>query len=263
MGVGGLLGPFSRALRKYDGIQADSRLLRQINQELDLPQTSRYTSIVIQGTGTSLSDDGRSYRAHLGMPENQLARLPPLLQTGHDGAVHCISAQLNLTPTAARYENATDLPVAVRVCRLPIPHGDTPADFTVHTAAVADKRLWDLLLSVMDGPLAIKADADAAERQRHNSESWVRDIALHLVETDCQRRYPTGRIGLSELTQLRFDRLGQQEWRCRWRGRCETSISTFFSSDKKTHLQSGSFRLLMDRFERPESLADVVMESLP
>jgi hypothetical protein len=60
-GISGAVRIASSTRRKYAPLAAESALLRRINQELDLPGETRYTAVVIQGSGFELGDTGQSY----------------------------------------------------------------------------------------------------------------------------------------------------------------------------------------------------------
>ena len=263
LGIGGVVGPLRDVWDRYKSLAPDSRLLQRINQELDLPTDARYTAVVIQGTGTSFSDTGRVYKRHLRLSADQVNSLPPLMRTGHDGVVHCLSAQLHLTPAAARYENSTDRGVEVVFCRLQRFHGDRAEDLTIHTAAMRDEALWRTLLSVLDVPQPV---AEAGEQCSHEDahRRWATQIALHLTELHVQLRHLTGKITRTEISRLQAMNVGLNECAIRWKCLCDTDVRRVFRGvESREYVATGSFELSFDRFGRPRRLVDLVVELLP
>jgi hypothetical protein len=256
LGAGGVAGPVTELWDRYRPLSAGSALLRRINRQLDLPAEVDYTSIVIQGTGTSLMDSGRRYARHLRGSAPPLEAIPPLLRGGHDGVVHTLSAQLHLTPAAARYENTTDRPVRVRFCQLGQALGDRPERIAIHNQAIREPELWSVLWEVIVGPRPRGAPKKATGA--FCREEWARQIALHLAELHVQRRHLAGRIRASQVVALVPARDGcRWSWQCR----CQVDVCLPFVGEETVHdTVTGSFRLGFDRFGRPRQMFDAVVE---
>jgi hypothetical protein len=259
-GLAGLVRSVSSIWDHYTPLATDSDLLRRINHDLDLPHGSRYTAIVIQGPGTALADSGRAFRPMLRFPREQLEALPPLLRLGNDGLVHTLSAQLHLTPTAARYENRMDRPVELIVCR---PRPADVADITdvmLHTRALRDPSVWRTLVSTIEpghdrGRLR-------SERQLHKRRLWATEIALHMAEMHVQRKHITGRIRSSTMEQMDCRISGQDRIRFTWRCRCGIEIPHIFRNpDEKSYGVTGCCELGFDRFDRPVRLLELALDA--
>lgn len=257
LGIGGAVGPVGRTWKRYAPLTPGSAMLRSINDTLDLPADVRYTSVVIQGTGSSFFDAGRSYHPYQRLSQQSLEALPPLMRYGHDGVVHALSAQLHLTPAAARYENATDRPVEVQFCRLSQPLGDRPADAAIHTQALRDPRLWGLLNALMTKePIDKFPEADGGALA--SDQLWPREIALHLAELHVQRRHLAGRIRRSEVQAL-INGPDGQHWR--WQCQCDVDVPIPLGNVRSVrYTVRGAFALTFDRFARPERLFETVVE---
>jgi hypothetical protein len=259
LGVGGVVQFVSRLRNYYAPLAPNSTLLQRINEELDLPSDVRFTSVVIQGTGPTLLDSGSSYQQYLRLSADQLARLPPLMQEGHDGVVHCLSAQLHLTPTAARYENRTNRPVDVVFCRLPLLYAETVENFTIHTLALRDERLWRTLSALIE-PQLLQKESNVETRIQVARDDWAREIAMHHADCHIQERYVVGRIRCSELTHFELAK-SKQTYRCRWKSACKVEFPRLFhDAETRSYSVTGAFDLTYDRFGRPDCLSDSVIE---
>lgn len=257
LGVGGAVGLASRAWSRYGALTPGSAVLGEINDRRDLPADARYTAVVIQGVGNLVFDAGRVYRPYLRLSSPAVDALPPLMRSGHDGVVHALSAQLHLTPAAARYEDATGQRVEVRFCRLSQSVGDRPEDVAIHNHAMRDPRLWELLHTLIrqDHPVESPAAHRGGLALR---QSWARDIALHLAERHVQLRHLTGRIRRSEILVL-IEGSDGQPWR--WKCRCEVETRNPLGHPRLVqYIVRGAFALTFDRFGRPERMSEAAVE---
>jgi hypothetical protein len=251
-GIAGLARPVSKLWKRYETLDVEGEWLRKINRELDLPQDCRFTSIVLQSPGLTIGDSGNAYLRFLRFPQEQIDALPPLLRNGHDGVVHTLSAQLHLTPTAARYENATDRPVEVVVCRPQQMQLEDANDLTLHTRAVGDETVWRALMCAMQTRSAARLDD---EQRLMEQRRWATQIALHMAETTVRREQLATRITSSAVLGVEHTQLGRQcsriTWRCRVR--CE-SWRLFAKPELGEYEVRGRLEVVFDRFQRPMML---------
>jgi len=256
-GISGAVRIASSTRRKYAPLAAESALLRRINQELDLPGETRYMAVVIQGSGMEVGDTSQAYGPYLRLPAERLAALPPLMRCGNDGIVHCLSAQLHLTPSAARYENRLDRPVEVAFCRLSPTVGPNIRDVTLHTRALGDETVWRTLESLMSG-------GDTGRNSTLLSpDCWAKQMAQSLTERQIQSRHWAGRIIETKVAALQLSQLTDTQYRCRWQCDCVISVPTFRGSKSTACSVTGSFKMALDRFRRPEQLEDLVVDVTP
>lgn len=253
LGIGTVVRSATALSPRYAELAPGSPTLVRINRDLDLPPDVRFVDVVIQGVKMALTDSGRAYLPYLRLPESQVDRLPPRLREGHDGVVHVLSAQLHLTPAAARYENRTSRPVEIVVC-LPgeIQSGDV-RDLTLHTMALRDPAVWETLRELLEQP--------AAEHPVDARETWPRQIVQHQAATAVQRRYPTGRIETVQIQRCEITHRSGQPLRCLWQARCEITVPRLFRSPQtKTCEATGAFTLDFDRFHRPSDWQESAVE---
>jgi hypothetical protein len=254
LGIGTAVRPVAVLSPRYAALAPGSPTLVRINRDLDLPSDVRFVDVLVQGAKTSLTDFGRAYLPDLRLPESQADRLPPLLREGHDGVVHALSAQLHLTPAAARYENRTGRPVEIVVC-LPgeIQSGDM-RDLTLHTMALRDPVVWQTLRELLEQPAA---EEDAARRR----ETWARQIVQHQAATAVQRRYPTGRIETLWIVRCEIAAPDADRLRCVWQARGQLTVPRLLRSPQsRTCEATGAFTLDFDRFHRPTRWHDSAVE---
>ena len=259
LGVAALARPAALVLPRYGPLTPDSPLLSRINGRLKLPADVRFTDLVIQGLGAPLLDTGDSYLPYLRLSRSQADALPPLLRSGHDGIVHALSAQLQLTPAAARYENRTDRPIETVVCLTPARASADLRDVTLHTQALGDPFVWQTLCQILEPPAAGAGGTleEAADKRRQ----WTRQIARHLAAVAVQRRQPTGWIREVELVRCEIRDSGPRGLHCGWQARCEITVPRWFGApDARTWQAAGSFELDWDRFQRPFALRESAIE---
>jgi hypothetical protein len=260
LGVGTLARPAAWFWRRYGPLAPDSDALNRINRHLALPPDVRFIDVVIQSSAAPLVDSGRSYRPYVRLPETQVRGLPPLLGTGHDGVVHVMSAQLHLTPTAARYENETDQPIQVVVCTPPAGPVDDVGDLTLHTLALRDPSVWQTLRELLEQPSA-DPDSLCAEAAATVRRAWAEQIARHLAATTVQHRHPTGRIVAVEIVRCEITARDRHGLHCAWQAQCEIEVRRMFRQpDWQSCAATGSFTLDFDRFQRPIALRESATE---
>ncbi|MCE9607397.1 MAG: hypothetical protein K8U03_21130 [Planctomycetia bacterium] len=155
-------------------------LIRQLNEELDLPAEVRFAAIVVRGLGADLKGEGSAYDELL--DRKLLESLPLDYRRGGDQIVHVRSQNLALASCARRYELVHRRPVQYLAVRVedPSPQDSWPCQTTVHEVSPGDASVQSAVQAFLTA--SRDDDAGSASTKERNAAIGM----IHLLHARCR-----------------------------------------------------------------------------
>ena len=240
---------------RFRDLWADSRLLRRLNHELELPIDIAFCSVALRGVEDRVIESATDYQNVIRLPASEFRSLPPLLRSGSDGVAPTMSQLLHLTPTAARYESRTGrgiglavVSIAERFDRLQEGH------LTIHTAGLERSELWSVVHQTMTQD-PVRGQPDRTERSR-TQDHWARQIAEHLTQR-AMKGSPLKKVSGQRLLRWQVSQRSGSSLDVLWQSGFQVQQGwAFFGSRSRQIRVEGSIRLYFDRFDRPRQLEE-------
>ncbi|HBO43870.1 MAG TPA: hypothetical protein DD670_08060 [Planctomycetaceae bacterium] len=237
--VGDLLGTRATSLKH------DAPLIVRLNTDLDLPDEVRFASIVVRGFSADVRGKGDAYKERI--DARFVARLPVDYREGGDQLVHVLSQNLRLAPCAARYEEASGLPIQYALARVDDPSRG-PGGRRVHGAAPLDEGVQQLVAEFLTEnsspwkPCDFDKFAEWLDRQ-------ARLHAVGLIEWETLRQHRASEVREVDLARFQLVKQEGQVRSYEFDGEATSVPRAMPLRRQKTHGR-GTLHIEFDRFGR-------------
>lgn len=244
-------------------LQPGSDLIRQINEQLPLPSSVKFASIVVRGVAVGVTGLHDQESAITPFVRNvDLEKWPLDFLKGTDQVLDVRTQNLRLAKCSDEYEARSNLPIVTLLARVPDP---SPADaslrdLTVHETAPRNDSVVDLVKLLITGP---ECDSPWNARATCNHQWHDRQLRLHaagIAEDVVAQRHALSEVRDTILEEWSVDVTDPGEVELHFSCR-STSRNRALGFNNRPMIVRGNATVKLDRFGRTTILGTKIIEA--